>query len=201
MDSFQHRFEVYADSQGWNKGQWAVYLSALLKGKALEVYSRLPVKDAQDYEILKDILLKRFNLTEKGFKQKFKSVRAEIGEAPTQFIARLESYLMRWTDLANVEKGFEGLMNLIVRELYLESCPVQLAIFWRERKPKDLSELESLAQQYLDAYANSKEWPKKPKFKGHLSPTSDRKFERSGRGDRDAKPETGRDCFVARLVI
>jgi len=40
MDSFLHRFEVYADSQGWNKGQCAVYLSALLKGKALEVYSR-----------------------------------------------------------------------------------------------------------------------------------------------------------------
>jgi len=37
-----------------------------LKGKALEVYSRLPVKDAQDYKILKDALLKRFNLTEEG---------------------------------------------------------------------------------------------------------------------------------------
>ena len=58
MDSFMRRFEVYADSQRCSKGQWAVYLSALLKGKALEVYSRLPVKDAQDYEILKDALLK-----------------------------------------------------------------------------------------------------------------------------------------------
>jgi len=36
MDSFLHRFEVYADSQRWSKEQWAVYLSALLKGKALE---------------------------------------------------------------------------------------------------------------------------------------------------------------------
>jgi len=83
MDSFLHRFEVYADSQRWSKGQWAVlYLSALLKGKALEVYSRLPVKDAYDYEILKDALLKRFNLAEEGFKQKFKSARAEVGAHP-----------------------------------------------------------------------------------------------------------------------
>jgi len=64
MDSLLNRFEVYADSQRRSKGQWAVYLLALLKGKALEVYSRLPVKDAQDYEILKDALLKRFNFTE-----------------------------------------------------------------------------------------------------------------------------------------
>ena len=99
-------------------------LSALLKRKDLEVYSRLLVKDAQDYEILKDALLKRFNLTEKGFKQKFEFARAEVGEAPTQFIARMENYLMRWIDLASVEKDFDGLMNLIVREQYLESCPV-----------------------------------------------------------------------------
>jgi len=37
MDSFLHRFEIYADSQGWLKDQWAVYLSALLKGKLTSV--------------------------------------------------------------------------------------------------------------------------------------------------------------------
>jgi len=60
-------------------------------------------------------------LLRESFKQKFKSARAEVGEAPTQFIARLENYLMRWIDLANVEKDFDGLMSLIVREQYLES--------------------------------------------------------------------------------
>jgi len=50
-----------------------------------------------------------------------------------------------------------------------------LAIFLRERKPKDLSELASLAEQYLYAHANSKkEWPRKPMFRGHMSPTSER---------------------------
>ena len=48
MYAFLHRLEVYADSQRWKKRQWAVYLSALLRGKALDVYYRLPVKDAQD---------------------------------------------------------------------------------------------------------------------------------------------------------
>jgi len=129
MDSFLHRCEVYADSQGWSKGQCAVYLSALSKGNALEIYSRLPVKHAQDPEILKDALLKRFNLTEEGLKRKCKSARAEVEEAPTQFIARLEDYLMKWIDLANVEKNFDGLINLIVREQYLESCPVHWPYF------------------------------------------------------------------------
>ena len=43
---------------------------------------------------------------------------------------------MRWIDLANVEKDFDGLMSLIVREQYLESCPVQLAIFFERDETK-----------------------------------------------------------------
>ena len=36
----------------------------------------------------------------------------------------------------------------------------------RERKPKDLSELAILAEQYLDAHANrNKDWSKKPGFR------------------------------------
>jgi len=97
---------------------------------------------------------------------------------------------MRWIDSANVEKDFDGLMNLIVREQYLEGCPVQLAIFLTERKAQDLSELASLAEQYLDAHeSNKKKWPKKPMFKGET------KFERSSRSDRIVKSETGRECF------
>ena len=88
---------------------------------------------------------------------------------------------MRRIDLANAGKDFDGLMCLIVSEQYLESCPVQLAIFLRDRKPKDLSELASLAEPYLDAHASiEKEWPRKPVFRGHLSPTSERKFGSTG---------------------
>jgi len=154
VDAFLHRFEIYAETQGWKKDQWTVYLSALLKGRTLEVYSRLPVKDAQDNGVLKDALLKRFNLTEEGFKQKFKTAKPETDEAPAQFIARLESYLMRWIELANVEKDFEGIRNLVIKEQYLEICSVQLAVFLRERKPTDLEQLAKLAEQYLEAHAN-----------------------------------------------
>jgi len=124
MDAFLHRFEVYADSQGWRKEQWAVYLSALLKGKALEVYSRLPMKDAQKYEILKDALLKRFNMMEEGFMQKFRTAKPETGEAPAQYIARLESYLMRWIDLADVEQSFNGLMDFIIIIIIIYSLKI-----------------------------------------------------------------------------
>ena len=61
MDSYLSRFEKYAIANKWDRSILAAYLSALLKGRALEVYDRLSVADANDYEKLKDALLKNFD--------------------------------------------------------------------------------------------------------------------------------------------
>lgn len=68
-------------------------LSAPLTSKAHEVYSRLLVAEALKYESLKEALLKRFQLTEKGFRLKFRSRRHENGENPSEFFARLDNYV------------------------------------------------------------------------------------------------------------
>ena len=68
MDSYLSRFEKYATANKWDKNVWAAYLSALLKGRALDVYDRLSTEDAADYDKLKDALLKNFDMTERGFR-------------------------------------------------------------------------------------------------------------------------------------
>jgi len=49
IDSYLRRFERYAVLQDWPADDWALYLSALLKGRSLEVYSRLTEEEAHDY--------------------------------------------------------------------------------------------------------------------------------------------------------
>ena len=44
MDSYLSRFEKYATANEWKKSVWATYSSALLKGRALDVYDRLSVE-------------------------------------------------------------------------------------------------------------------------------------------------------------
>ena len=48
MDSYISRFEKYATANKWERDRWAINLSALLKGRALEVYDRLSNEDAND---------------------------------------------------------------------------------------------------------------------------------------------------------
>ena len=72
MASYLSRFEKYATANKWDKNVWAAYLGALLKGRALDVHDRLSTEDAADYDKLKDALLKNFDMTERGFRKKFR---------------------------------------------------------------------------------------------------------------------------------
>ena len=155
MDAYLNRFERFAEVQRWKKDTYAVCLSALLKGKALEVYARLPIDQANDYDSLKAALLKRFQLSEDGFKRKFRTAKPDTGESPAQFITRLASYLQRWVELAKVDQTYEGLSVLIIREQYLSICPPDLALFLKERSLKDLDELATIAERYYEAHTET----------------------------------------------
>ena len=50
LDAYLQRFERFATIAKWEKTGWASKLSALLSGRALEVYSRLSKEAAQDYD-------------------------------------------------------------------------------------------------------------------------------------------------------
>ena len=114
MDAYLARFERYATNQGWPENSWAINLSALLKGKSLDVYYRLPVDQTSDYFSLKTALLRRFRLTENGFREKFRTAKPESGETAFQFAVRLENYLTRWVELSSTEKTYEGLTDLLL---------------------------------------------------------------------------------------
>ena len=45
LDAYLERFERYAKANNWPEDQWAMNLSTLLSGKALEVYSRMDPND------------------------------------------------------------------------------------------------------------------------------------------------------------
>ena len=58
MDTFIERFERYAESQGWQRDDWAVCLSPLLTGKGFQVFSSMPSDEALQYGILKRAIIK-----------------------------------------------------------------------------------------------------------------------------------------------
>ena len=151
MDSYLSRFEKYATANKWDKNVWAAYLSALLKGRALDVYDRLSTEDAADYDKLKDALLKNFEMTERGFRKKFRYSRPERSETFIQFSSRLCSYLNKWLTMAKVEKSFEAVCDFMARDQFLEACSRELFV---HLKPKAFENLDAMAKE-ADLFAEA----------------------------------------------
>ena len=151
MDSYLTRFESYALSNKWDPSMWASYLSALLKGRALEVFVRLSRDDQSDYGQIKEALLTNFDLTERSFRKKFRDCRPEKCETFRQFSCRLASYLDKWLGLAKVEKTYEAVCVFLARDQVLDCCSHELYLYLKPKPFKVLGELAHEADLFADA--------------------------------------------------
>ena len=148
LDSYLLRFERYAENASWEKDTWAIKLSALLTGRAMDVYTRMSDADASDYDKLKKALLTRYNYTEDGYRKRFREATPETEETPDQFVIRLKNYLAKWLELSGSSpQNFNALVDLIVKEQFINACSEDLAMYLLERGPKDLVELTTWAVQ------------------------------------------------------
>ena len=152
LDSYIQRFERFARSSRWKEDKRATYLSALLMGKALDTYSRLSDADAGSYAGLKSALLKRYNLTEEGYRTKFRRVTTEQNEIPLQFVVRLRCYFDKWMTLSGTDKAApEAIQDLFVKEQSLNSCPRDLSAHLREKPLRTMDEVADAAERFLTA--------------------------------------------------
>ena len=153
LDNYLLRLERYAENASWEKDTWAIKLSALLTGRAMDVYTRMSDADASEYDKLKKALLMRYNYTEDGYRKRFREATPETEETPDQFVIRLKNYLAKWLELSRNSPGdFDALVDLIVKEQFINACSEDLAMYLLERGPKDLVELTTWAQKYLIAH-------------------------------------------------
>ena len=135
-------FEDYAKMVKCKPEYWSFQLGRLLKGEAQRVYARLmPSGGSCSYEELKRELLARFQLTDEGFRKKFRGTKPDSGETSLQFVRRMSSYLDRWIDLGKVGKTYNELRDLLLREQFLNACDKDLNTYLRERKPKDVENM------------------------------------------------------------
>ena len=137
--------------KGWEPECYGTYLEPLLSGKALEVYSRLPASDARDYDKLKEALLVQYQLTQEDYRKIFYSGVQLTTETASQFFARLEHFFVRWVRLSKIGHMFEGLREPDMMQRFLHACPRDLALFVRERSPRDLGHLIELANVFTSA--------------------------------------------------
>ena len=59
MDAYIFRFDVHAQ-KCWPQAEWGTYFISLLRGQALTYFRELSPENTLDYDLVKDLMLKRF---------------------------------------------------------------------------------------------------------------------------------------------
>ena len=163
MDSYLLRFERLATAYGWEEKDFGLYLGTLLRGKALKVYTNLPKDVADDFDSLKNALLKAYAIDADTYRKKFRSAKVKDDENYTQLVVRLEQYLERWLTLAKVEKKYDSLCDFIVKDQILSNCPHDLRIFLKERDFDTSVKLAEAADRFRGAHMGDKKFKKAPR--------------------------------------
>jgi len=151
LDAYLNRFEQTCRAFNVPQGQWSFQLARFLQGQALDVYQRMSDDDVGEYDLLKNSLLKRFRLTEGGYRKRFKSVRIEVGETAEQFVDRLKKYLTKWREMAGFDATYEGLQNMILRDQFFITCHKPLQTFLKEKGKLNLKEMTQAVDNYVEA--------------------------------------------------
>ena len=148
IEAYLTTFERLMLAYEVKKEKWAYKLAPQLVGKAQQAYAGLTVADAGDYEKLKSAILRRYDITDDSYRQRFRAARLRPGESNRELVARLEDLASKWTKGCT---SVEELKDMVIREQLLSTLPDDVRIFVKERKPKTSAEAGRLADDYIIA--------------------------------------------------
>ena len=148
IEAYLTTFERMMGAYEIDRARWSYKLAPQLTGKAQQAYAALSPEDGQDYATVKAAILRRYNINEETYRQRFRSLKLKPNETPLELCTRLSDLVSRWTkDCATVAE----IRDLMVKEQLLTTLPEDVRMWVREKKPKSSAEAGGLAEDYLQA--------------------------------------------------
>ena len=154
IEAYLTTFERIMVVHGVDRSRWAYKLAPELTGKAQLAYAAMDTAASGDYEELKAAILRRYDINEETYRQRFRAASRKEGETHRELATRLADTVDKWTrECSSVQE----LRDLIAKEQLLNSLPSDIRVWVSERKPKTSREAGQLADDYLQARRRSQE--------------------------------------------
>ena len=148
VDKYFLHFEKIAQNLEWPKKHWPMLLQSVLVGKAREIYTQLSVDQASDYDSVKQLILKGYELVPEAYRQKFRNQDKENSETYVEFARTKEQLFDRWCSSQKIEESYDRLRQLILVEEFKRCVPSSVRTFIDEQKAETLENAARLADDY-----------------------------------------------------
>ena len=148
VDKFFLHFEKVAENLKWPKEHWTLLLQSVLIGKGREIYTQLTVEQSSNYDTVKELILKGYELVPEAYRQKFRNWRKESNQTHVEFARTKEQLFDRWCTSKKVEKSHEKLRQLMLVEEFKRCIHSDVKAFLDEKQVETLDEAARLADDY-----------------------------------------------------
>lgn len=142
-------FERFASTYDLPKEVWAQKVAPLLTGKAQAAYACMDMERIGDYDELKKAILRRYDINEETYRQRFRGYRKLPEESYAELGIKLKDLFTKWIQPGGKTK--EEVCEAIVLEQLLDDMTPELRVWVKERKPNTLREASEMADNYVAA--------------------------------------------------
>ena len=176
VDKYFLHFEKVAENLKWPKEHWTLLLQSVVIGKAREIYTQLPLDQSSDYDTVKNLILKAYELVPEAYRQKFRNCRKEHDQTHVEFARTKEQLFDRWCSSKDVKSDHAKLRQLMLVEEFKRCIHSDVKSFLDEREVETLDVAARLADDYALTHKVSfvnkpYKKPFNPQFKPNTPPS------------------------------
>ncbi|XP_066948420.1 uncharacterized protein [Macrobrachium rosenbergii] len=148
VSEFFCAFEKVARKLEWPKDMWTTLVQCRFKGKAQRVYTNLKEDLSFDYDSVKAIVLKAYDLVPEAYRQKFRNLKKTSEITFVEFARRKEQYFDDWLKSKEVYE-MDRLRELILVEEFKDCVSRELKTHLEELKLDSLQEVAIASDEYV----------------------------------------------------
>ena len=136
VDKYFLHFEKVAENLKWPKEHWTLLLHSVVIGKAREIYTQLSLEQSSDYDKVKELILKAYELVSEAYRQKFRNCRKENDQTHVEFARTKEQLFDRWCSSKKIGSDYPKLRQLMLVEEFKRCINSDVKSFLDEKKLK-----------------------------------------------------------------
>ena len=148
VDKYFLHFEKVAENLKWPKEHWTLLLQSVMIGKAREIYTQLTVEQSSNYDTVKELILKAYELVPEAYRQKFRNCKKENEQTHVEFARTKEQLFDRWCSSKKIGSYHEKLRQLMLVEEFKRCINSDIKSFLDEKQVETLEAAARLADDY-----------------------------------------------------
>ena len=165
VDKYFLHFEKVAEKLKWPKEHWTLLLLSVVIGKAREIYTQLSLDQSSDYDKVKELILKAYELVPEAYRQKFRNCRKENDQTHAEFARTKEQLFDRWCSSKKIGSDYPKVRQRMLVEEFKRCIHPDVKSFLDEKEVEILEKAARLADDYTLTHMVSfvsKANPRKP---------------------------------------